>query len=77
MRLCVKNKNLPKIIESTCSNFQNLRLVLDTTLAGFKTKTVLIMHYGISTVTLKNLWSELVGYCQSPPFSNVSLPYTL
>ena len=30
-RLCVKNKNLPKIIESTCSNFQNLRLVLDTT----------------------------------------------
>ena len=30
--------------------------------------------YGISTVTLKNLWSELVGYCQSPPFSNVSLP---
>ena len=31
MRLCAKNKNLPKIIESTCSNFQNLRLVLDTT----------------------------------------------
>ena len=27
-----------------------------------KTKTVLIMHYGISIVTLKNLWSELVGY---------------
>jgi hypothetical protein len=31
LRLCVKNKNLPKIIESTCSYFQNLRLVLDTT----------------------------------------------
>ena len=36
-----------------------------------------LFSYGISTVTLKNLWSELVGYCQSPPFSNVSLPYTL
>jgi hypothetical protein len=23
-RLCVENKNLPEIIESTCSNFQNL-----------------------------------------------------
>ena len=30
--------------------------------------------YGISTITLKNLWSELVGYCHSPPFSSVSLP---
>ena len=36
-----------------------------------------IYVYGISTATLKNLWSELVGYCQSPPFSNVSLPHTL
>ena len=31
LRLCVKNKNLPKIIDWTCSYFQNLRLVLDTT----------------------------------------------
>ena len=34
-------------------------------------------HYGISTVTLKKRWRELVGYCHSPPFSNVSLPQTL
>ena len=33
LRLCVKIKNLPKVIDSTCSNFQNLRLVLDTTSA--------------------------------------------
>ena len=31
-RLCIKNKNFPKIIESTCSNFQNLRLLLDMSL---------------------------------------------
>ena len=27
----VKHKNLPEIMDSTCSNFQNLRLVLDMT----------------------------------------------
>ena len=31
LKLRVKTKHLPEIIESTCSNFQNLRLVLDTT----------------------------------------------
>ena len=36
MRLCVKNKNLPKVIDLTCSYFQNLRLVLDTTQVIYK-----------------------------------------
>jgi len=31
LRLRVKQQNLPKIIDSTCSNFQNLRLLLDVT----------------------------------------------
>ena len=39
LRLCVKNKNLPKVIDLTCRYFQNLRLVLDMTIPNKSTKS--------------------------------------